>query len=168
MKLSTGGKIVVSLVCSVVLFKGLSYYILGTPLFTWQISSATGTDGLNFHDYLPVFLWLAMMLGMLCTVLFDLIGDKQGQVDHLALIKQAFKSPAFFKAAIVSPLIMFAIYGLIKSVPDNTVAFMIAFQNGFFWLSAFNKIKKENPDATPTGTHKNLAANKQVKHAETV
>jgi len=158
---------VISLVCSVVLFKALSYYILGTPLFTWQISSATGTGGFDFHDYLPIFFWLAMLLGMLCTVLFDLVGDNQGQIDHLALIKRAFKSPGFFKAAIVSPLIMFAIYGLIKSVPDNTVAFMIAFQNGFFWLSAFNKVKKANLGAALTGGHKNLAAGKQVKQHET-
>ena len=53
--------------------------------------------------------------------------------------RRVMNSTAFLMAIIVSPIVFFAIYNSTAQVPDNIVALLLSFQNGFFWQTVLEK-----------------------------
>ena len=79
--------------------------------------------------YVAVFYGL-MLLGMLAREAYNaLLNDKP------------FNKIGFGIAALVSPIVFGGIYGSLGNLEINVPSVVLAFQNGFFWNSIFEKIQ---------------------------
>ena len=96
------------------------------------------------YQYLrPVLLFLVMVLGMFFNQLFESL-QKQKKAGKTTInvgetFRTGFRGITFWMALFVSPLIYFATYYLVSTMPDDRIAYFYAFQNGFFWYYVFNK-----------------------------
>ena len=90
----------------------------------------------------PVLMFLIMLAGMFFNQLFEnLKAQKEAgrtTTNIPELLITGWKGISFWMAIVVSPIIFYGTYYLVDSLPDGSVAFFYAFQNGFFWYNIFN------------------------------
>lgn len=91
----------------------------------------------------PLILFLLMIVGMIFNQLFEILQKRKNKgqikVNLKTVFSEAFSGIAFWMAILVSPIIFFSTYYFVNSLPDNTIAYFYAFQNGFFWHNIFYK-----------------------------
>ena len=83
-------------------------------------------------------LYVFMVIGMLARGLHDYI-QRCSSINIIMATRRVMNSTAFLMAIIVSPIVFFAIYNSTAQVPDNIVALLLSFQNGFFWQTVLEK-----------------------------
>lgn len=75
---------------------------------------------------------LAMVLGILFGSVYDNVNRKKGTVNLKRVVADSIRSAHFFKALLAAPIVFAGVYLASRSQPDVVVAFLFAFQNGFF------------------------------------
>ena len=87
-----------------------------------------------------LILYASMLLGIFARSAQEYLGDSEiVSLGHL--LSFTYTSPSFVKGVLVSPIVFFAVYKLSASQPDNIVATLFAFQNGFFWQTVLGRAK---------------------------
>lgn len=86
------------------------------------------TNGTNWL-YVAVF-YGVMLLGMLAREIYNAL-----------LNNKPFNKISFGIAALVSPIVFGGVYGSLGKLELNVPSVVLAFQNGFFWNSIFEKIQ---------------------------
>lgn len=89
-----------------------------------------------------LILYVLMIIGMFSRDIHDCIQDLP-RTSLTAAIRSVIRSTAHLTALPVSPIVFFVLYNAPRSVPDNTVACLLVFQNGFFWQTVLEKRKGE-------------------------
>ena len=87
-----------------------------------------------------VILYAIMVVGMLSRGIHDYIQNLTS-ISFSAAIKKVVRSTAFVTAVLVSPIVFFTLYNITRSVPDDIIAALLAFQNGFFWQTVLESAK---------------------------
>jgi hypothetical protein len=78
----------------------------------------------------------AMVIGMAAHTAFDAVAQrKQGQ-------QPAFDPWSFLQPALVSPIIFLGVRAMLVEKEYTLEATLLSFQNGFFWQTVFEKLKK--------------------------
>ncbi|HEY0460209.1 MAG TPA: hypothetical protein VGC97_13810 [Pyrinomonadaceae bacterium] len=79
--------------------------------------------GKDVASLFPAFiLWASAVAGIAANILLE---NSLGNIKKLAKL--------IILPLILSPAILFGVYSLAASYPDNIAACLLAFQNGFFW-----------------------------------
>jgi hypothetical protein len=81
----------------------------------------------------------AILLGITFGSVYDKLKGKLGRVEVLKELLETFQSSRFLISLLIAPLIFAGVYVAAKSQPDRVVAFLFAFQNGFFCDSIFRR-----------------------------
>lgn len=87
-------------------------------------------------------LYALMVVGMLARALHEDI-QKGMQQGWSGLFRNAFHSASFATAIVVSPIVFFAVYNATREQPDNMIALLLSFQNGFFWHVIFERAENQ-------------------------
>lgn len=100
----------------------------------------------TFYDYArPVIMFIVMLFGMFFNQLFESLQRQKSKGKTTVSIGETLKEGIlginFWMAVFVSPIVFFATYYLVSSIPDDRIAWFYAFQNGFFWHYVFNKFE---------------------------
>ncbi len=97
----------------------------------------------NVHWPRIIFLSFFMFLGIFFGRVYEEILLIDSDFIHFfEVLSITFAKKQTIIALLVSPIIFYSVYGITKSVPDNVVAMLISFQNGFFWFEIFDNIYK--------------------------
>lgn len=85
--------------------------------------------GQSFFVGLHFYCW--MLLGMAANYLWDMINHDQrlGSIDQLRLMAPS----------LISPIVFYPIYSTLTGDVVKFAAFLLAFQNGFFWQTVFKR-----------------------------
>jgi hypothetical protein len=75
---------------------------------------------------------VAMILGVLFGSIYDRLKSRKGKVRLGKEVSALLSSSHFLKALLAAPIIFAGVYAASRSQPDVLVAFLFAFQNGFF------------------------------------
>lgn len=116
------------------LLGGFAFSIAGYSLLAPAMPS--GSDFLlvvKVSIWRILLLFVAMSLGCLAHALYAQLQTAKQPVRIRRLLYSSLRSKPFILSVLVSPIIFFAIYNLASQVPDDLVAFCLAFQNAFFW-----------------------------------
>ncbi len=129
------------------LFISVAGYLLvarfeGSGYFDFNIKDFDITDNRNIRG---ISLFVVMCIGIFSKVLHDILKEKENRRERFKLkdVHFAFQRAAFVRALLVSPLVFYVIYDISQSAPDNVAAYLIAYQNGFFWQAVFEKNQLE-------------------------
>jgi hypothetical protein len=93
----------------------------------------------------PVLLFGLMLAGIVASAVYDHMKELQSKKSRFKLSKLLASfgdNPRLWMAICVSPLVFFVTYQAIAQLPDDTVAMLYAFQNGFFWESIFGGLRR--------------------------
>lgn len=60
-------------------------------------------------------------------------GGGQSRFVPMTELKEMFYSPDFYRGLFASPIVFSVIYLAANQQPDDLIAFLLAFENGFFW-----------------------------------
>ena len=85
----------------------------------------------------------AMLVGIIFGSIYEGVRGLEGKVNIGSEIMKVISSAHFYKALLVAPLVFAGIYTAAKAQPDEFVATLFAFQNGFFCHSIFLGRKRE-------------------------
>jgi|ERR1035438_4396956 hypothetical protein len=122
-----------------VLMAGAVISVLGAQLLPVLFLEHADIN-LDFRDLRPLFLFLAMLTGMAARSIHMHL-----QIHPSASLRRIWakstNSNGFRRSVIVSPIVFFVIYSAAREQPDKIVSFCLAFQNGFFWETIFDKAK---------------------------
>lgn len=109
------------------------------------VLGAPHEGAMGFDDIASSLPWLrvatiaaAMLAGVFANAVWAAIPRVSGDNDRVnvgVLLDHAVNSGAFLRAVIVSPIVLLAVYAVVKREPDVFVAHLLAFQNGYFWDS---------------------------------
>jgi hypothetical protein len=91
-----------------------------------------------------VALVLIVLLGIVCGEMYDRLKQSPtgASVDILAVARQVCAGARFWMALFISPFLFFATYSAVGSDVGLPTAFILAFQNGFFWNTVFGGFQK--------------------------
>jgi len=78
-----------------------------------------------------------MLMGILFGGLYNRLEKGQRVSNALAVVPEYLKSADFMAAMLVSPIVFSSVYVGTRQQPDYVIAFIFAFQNGFFWDQVF-------------------------------
>ncbi|QJW90268.1 hypothetical protein HNV11_13225 [Spirosoma taeanense] len=114
------------------------------PVLKPQTTPSISYSSKEQTDWIKVIIFfLVMLLGMFFKQTWDFLKKEQASgVDVANLWKIMRKSTSgisFLLAVVISPLVFYSIYFVIKDIPDDIKAGFLAFQNGFFWYYIFEK-----------------------------
>jgi hypothetical protein len=56
-----------------------------------------------------------------------------------AELKEMFYSPDYYRGLFASPIVFSVVYVAVNQQPDDVIAFLLAFENGFFWNRVLEK-----------------------------
>jgi hypothetical protein len=59
-----------------------------------------------------------------------------------------FHSPDYYRGIFASPIVFSVIYLAANQQPDDVIAFLLAFENGFFWHRVLDR-QTASADASP-------------------
>lgn len=76
------------------------------------------------------------------------MGDEP--VDAVSEFRALLRSGEFASSVLVAPIVFCGVYIAIKQQPDRVIAFLFAFQNGFFWDQIFARTKAALPATLKT------------------
>jgi hypothetical protein len=126
---------------------GLVVALFGNYLVEARIApdvphSVTGTGSL----VRAALLYGVMLLGIIGRELHEYLGSP-GVENDISRSEPPWRSlflrsTGLIQAVIVSPIVFFGVYKAADEQPDHVVAAILAFQNGFFWKTIFEKQKK--------------------------
>jgi hypothetical protein len=110
-------------------------------------------------EYAPIFFFILMVIGMYCNQIFENLSEQKEagktRVNVGEVFSEGLTGTKFWMALVVSPLIFYATYLLIKDLPsNNNLGYFYSFQNGFFWQFLFNKLKPSKPENRPIEDNK--------------
>ena len=112
--------------------------------YLWVIPLPDGEDRFSLvgepTGLRALILYVLMIIGMLSRGIHDYIQNLP-RISFIVAIRSVIRSSAFVTAILVSPIVFFVLYNATKSVPDDIVSFLLAFQNGFFWQTVLEKRK---------------------------
>ena len=74
----------------------------------------------------------AMLVGITFGSVHESLKAVRGEVGILEVSKRALNSAAFFKSVLASPIVFGGVYLAAQKQPDQVIALIFAFQNGFF------------------------------------
>ena len=105
----------------------VAYIVLLSLDFSGVVSKGRGEDILV--ENLPyLFLFVAMMMGMISKYFFDELGKKRFRFNFKRMIRPLF----------ISPIVFMIVYQISeKSENIEVLHYLLAFQNGFFWQYIF-------------------------------
>jgi hypothetical protein len=108
---------------------------------TFELSTPTALNWTGADSTLPplVASSLLMFAGIVFGCLFRSVKEKSGNVSLSGEIRNVFNSPSFIAALCVSPFVFMGVYTTVSQVPGDPASYLLAFQNGFFCQSIFEK-----------------------------
>jgi hypothetical protein len=83
---------------------------------------------------------VVMLLGILFGCLYRRFSRNSGRVNAVKEIKDVLTSGSFLSALCVSPFVFFAVYAIVKQRPGDPASLLLAFENGFFCESIFQRM----------------------------
>lgn len=105
-------------------------------LFNHSLSLSNFEPGTAARDNVPFSRLFAVALSMLIGILFgafyNLIKNKEPGDSVSADFKKLFQSAQLFKSLVAAPIVFSAVYVSTRTEPDQILALVFAFQNGFF------------------------------------
>jgi len=78
----------------------------------------------------------AMLVGMAANAAFDAIGKRKEGTPPV------FDPWSFLQPALVAPMVFLGVRGVLKDSAFTLEAILLAFQNGFFWQTVFEKLRR--------------------------
>ncbi len=91
-----------------------------------------------------VLLAIGTLFGISARALFEEV--QKSDTDVVAIrdsLRDAFRSRTFLTAVLVSPIVILSFYGAIDSVESHSLVSLLAFENGFFFRTVFERMAKE-------------------------
>ena len=97
---------------------------------------------------------ILMLLGCFGSALWDKVAEAMpdpdsDEVDVKRALSLTLKSSTFLKSAIVSPITFGTVYVLADAETDTVLAYLVAFETGFFWNVVFRERKKRSSGEDP-------------------
>jgi heme/copper-type cytochrome/quinol oxidase subunit 1 len=93
---------------------------------------------------------VVMLLGILFGCLYRRLSRNPGKVDAFKEFKEVLSSGSFLSALCVSPFVFFAVYAIVKQRPGDPASLLLAFENGFFCESIFQRMfPRDTPTQSP-------------------
>lgn len=86
-----------------------------------------------------VLICSAMLLGIFFGSLYRNLSTLEGSINIISEVVKVFKSPGFWRAICVAPLVFMALYATTTGIPGDLPSVLLAFQNGFFWENVLKK-----------------------------
>ena len=122
----------------------LFFTYVQSPSYVLTDTDAAVTNARTTTPYLRIFLLgLAMLTGIFFQFLVEATKSRTNvnpKPSYAMLLSKQQQSIVI--ALLSSPIVFYAIYTLVKNEPDNVIALLIAFQNGFFWQTVLAKRRK--------------------------
>ena len=97
---------------------------------------------------------LVMFLGIVFGCLFRRVAGSDRQINLLQELRIVFGSSSFIAALCVSPFVFMGVYVTVAASPGDAASYLLAFQNGFFCESIFNKLKLGQGQQNANGNKK--------------
>jgi len=88
---------------------------------------------LSMIPWLEIMLYITMIAGMAAKYFYDAIGKGNNP---------SIEKWQLFKPLLVSPMIFGSIYAIAGDRTPGLLLFVFSFQNGFFWQTVLQKLKK--------------------------
>jgi hypothetical protein len=114
-----------------VLAASVAFYLL-TPLFFSPLAFSNGPSGSLIHALL---LAVATLIGILSQHVYVALNTPDSQHSVWAVLRTAVSSRSLWISLIVSPLVLLTVFKAAADLPDGLVAYLFAYQNGFFFKS---------------------------------
>lgn len=93
---------------------------------------------------------IVMLMGILFGCLYRRLSCNSGKVNALQEFKDVLASGSFLSALCVSPFVFFAVYAIVKQRPGDPASLLLAFENGFFCESIFQRMfPRDSPATSP-------------------
>ena len=92
-----------------------------------------GTNGTSNFSWLDGVMFLLMLAGMACKYFWDAIGTGN---------RIQFQKYQLIRPILISPIVFAVIWATMGDQPNGPANFFLAFQNGFFWQTIFNRRTK--------------------------
>jgi hypothetical protein len=110
-------------------------YVLSETIFFLYPRGFVSIDLGNIFNR-NVVLALSTVLGIFSRHMFrDVEKHKSQKVNILSVLKNAFTSKALWISIFVCPVVLVGVFKSVEQVPDNLLAYLFAYQNGFFFES---------------------------------
>jgi len=122
-----------AILCFVLILGGFYAYSFNSaiPLLGFDKPDATGNS-----RPLPLFDLILVAIAMLAGILFGSIYERLKQRKRAVTLGKelaaVLSSPSFYRSLLAAPIVFAGVYTAAKAQPDQVVAFLFAFQNGFF------------------------------------
>jgi len=119
------------LICTLVLTSlYLTYQDLSFLNFDRPSNAAIANPSFSRILVLIVSTLLGITAGYLHTRLQGSLSSRFNFNDEL---EKMFHAPDYYRALFASPIVFSVVYLAVNQQPDDVVAFLLAFENGFFW-----------------------------------
>ncbi|UIJ70750.1 hypothetical protein [Aurantimonas sp. HBX-1] len=86
---------------------------------------------------------LAMVVGIVFGAIHRAWGMRKNPISWAAF-KLVFRSPELWRAMLLSPIVFSGVYVAAQEQPDYVLAFIVAFQSGFFCESVLRGAERES------------------------
>jgi hypothetical protein len=134
-----------------VLLVAVSYY-LADQSFSFLGFGEQNQPAAKPDPWRVVLLVVSTLLGITGGYLNTrLQNDTSQAVDLRRELREMLHSPNYYRGIFASPIVFGVIYVAANQQPDDVIAFLLAFENGFFWQRILER-REKGVDA-PTGTH---------------
>jgi len=84
-----------------------------------------------------------MLLGIFFGCLYRRLVKNSGPVRLGAKLKEVVSSGSFLSSLCVAPFVFFGVYAIVKERPGDPASLLLAFENGFFCESIFQRMFPE-------------------------
>lgn len=127
-------------------FAALGFLLTNFTVERYGITDEQNFTGINDPIVGVLFLFAAMLIGVLFGVTFRLIKASRQFTGLFPAIKRAVSSREFALSLLVSPIVFWGIYEATKGNPLLGSSLILSFQNGFFCYSIFERAGKNVPE----------------------
>jgi hypothetical protein len=88
-----------------------------------------------------ILLYIAMLAGGLAKSLHFELEKLASERVKSSVLRRSLTNRSLFISLIVSPITFLIVYKAAGTEPDHIVAFLLSFQNGFFWKAILEGVK---------------------------
>ena len=90
-----------------------------------------------------IIIGLSTFLGIASRHLLKKLEKEKSQINIIDVLKNFFKTKDLWISIIICPVILVTVFKSVEQVPDNLLAYLFAYQNGFFFNSIISGIQND-------------------------
>ncbi len=84
----------------------------------------------------PILLGFFTFFGIICRHIYvGLERTKKNKINIVQVFLKAFKSKSLWMSVIICPVVLISVFKGLERMPDDLLAYLFAYQNGFFFES---------------------------------